>query len=337
VFAKLALTEIKLSLREPTVAIFALAFPLILLYLLLNSFGTQPDPDFSGVNSADYYVPAYIAGTIAATGLIAIPVHLSAYRERGILRRFRASGIAPRSVLIAQILVASLIVGVGVVVMVALGNASFALSAPASWTTVIGGFVVATVVFCAVGVALASLLPSARASQAVGLVLFFGMFFISGGGPPRGNSARWNRASGRRASVVIRGPPSPGRLVARGVGRRVGRGVGVSSYRCGRRGASRSAQRVVVLCGSHICVSISGSPVASHRSNNAQQKHSARQQASVAQDLVKPRSCRYGWSFIARNKKDCCDQKECGANRGQQNPVEKGAQYAAAVLVHHIA
>ena len=37
--AKLTWTEIKLGLREPTVAVFALAFPLILLYLLLNSFG----------------------------------------------------------------------------------------------------------------------------------------------------------------------------------------------------------------------------------------------------------------------------------------------------------
>ena len=48
--AKLTWTEIKLGLREPTVAIFALAFPLILLYLLLNSFGTLPDPDFGGVS-----------------------------------------------------------------------------------------------------------------------------------------------------------------------------------------------------------------------------------------------------------------------------------------------
>lgn len=46
--AKLTWTEIKLGLREPTVAVFALAFPLILLYLLLNSFGTLPDPDFGG-------------------------------------------------------------------------------------------------------------------------------------------------------------------------------------------------------------------------------------------------------------------------------------------------
>lgn len=183
-FAKLAWTETKLSLREPTVAIFALAFPLILLYLLLNSFGTQPDADFSGVNSADYYVPAYLIGTIAATGLIAIPVHLAAYRERGVLRRLRASGIAPGSVLIAQILVAALLVTIGAAIMVGLGDASFQLSSPSSWPTVIGGFALATVTFCALGVALSTLLPTARAAQAVGLLLFFGMFFISGGGPP---------------------------------------------------------------------------------------------------------------------------------------------------------
>jgi ABC-2 type transport system permease protein len=184
VTAKLTWTEIKLGLREPTVAIFALAFPLILLYLLLNSFGTLPDPDFGGVSPADYYVPAYAAGSIAATGLIAIPVHLAAYRERGVLRRLRASGIAAWPVLAAQTLVAALIVTVGSAVMVALGDASYELTTPASWPVVVAGFALATATFCAVGVALASLLPSARAAQVVGLLLFFAMFFISGGGPP---------------------------------------------------------------------------------------------------------------------------------------------------------
>ncbi len=46
------------------------------------------------------------------------------------------------------------------------------------------GFLLATATFCAVGVALASVLPTARAAQVVGLLLFFAMFFISGGGPP---------------------------------------------------------------------------------------------------------------------------------------------------------
>lgn len=184
-FAQLAWTETKLSLREPTVAVFALAFPLILLYLLLNSFGTQPDPDFSGVNTADYYVPAYIAGTIAALGLIAIPVHLAAYRERGVLRRLRASGISPGSVLVAQTIVSALIVVMAGMVMVVLGNASYELSSPSSWIAVVGGTTLTTVTFCAIGVAMSSLLGSARAAQAIGLLLFFGMFFISGGGPPK--------------------------------------------------------------------------------------------------------------------------------------------------------
>jgi len=185
-FAKLAWTEIKLGLREPTVMVFAIAFPLILLYLLLNSFGTLPDPDFAGVSPADYYVPAYAVGSVVATGLIALPVHLAAYRERGVLRRLRASGIAPWSVLIAQTLVAALIVTAGAAIMIALGTASFQLSAPTSWTVVVGGFALATATFCAVGVALSSLLPTARAAQVIGLLLFFSMFFISGGGPPEG-------------------------------------------------------------------------------------------------------------------------------------------------------
>jgi ABC-2 type transport system permease protein len=171
--AKLTWTEIKLGLREPTVAVFALAFPLILLYLLLNSFGTLPDPDFGGVSPADWYVPAYVAGSIAATGLIAIPVHLAAYRERGVLRRLRASGIAAWPVLAAQTLVAGLIVTVGSAVLVALGNASYELSTPGSWVVVGAGLLLATATFCAVGVALASVLPTARAAQVVGLLLFF--------------------------------------------------------------------------------------------------------------------------------------------------------------------
>src|SRR5918994_385460 len=137
-----------------------------------------------GVAPADCYVPAYAIGSIAATGLIAIPVHLAAYRERGVLRRLRASGIAAWPVLAAQTLVAALIVTVGSAVMVALGDASYELSTPASPVVVAAGFLLATATFCAIGVALASLLPTARAAQVVGLLLFFAMFFISGGGPP---------------------------------------------------------------------------------------------------------------------------------------------------------
>src|SRR4029079_15756039 len=42
------------------------------------------------------------------------------------------------------------------------------------------------VAFAGLGTLLGSLLPSARAAQGIGLVLFFGTFFLVGGGPPPG-------------------------------------------------------------------------------------------------------------------------------------------------------
>jgi ABC-2 type transport system permease protein len=47
----------------------------------------------SGVGGRNYYVPAYVGLVAASIGLIGLPVHLAAYRERGVLRRFRASNV----------------------------------------------------------------------------------------------------------------------------------------------------------------------------------------------------------------------------------------------------
>ena len=51
---------------------------------------------------------------------------------------------------------------IGAVLMIALGGASYDLSSPASWALVVGAFAVTTLKFCALGVALASVLPTAE-------------------------------------------------------------------------------------------------------------------------------------------------------------------------------
>lgn len=184
-------TEIRLALREPVTLVVTLAFPLLLLVVLLAVFGNQPDEAFGGVGGTDFYVPAYAAAVIAATGLIAVPVHLAAYAEQGVLRRFDASGVSRWLVLAAQVVVALVVVGVGSVSMVAVGLAAYDLSVPVDVAGVAVAFVVATVAFTALGVLLAALLPSVRAVQASGLFAFFGMFFIAGGGPPRALLPDW--------------------------------------------------------------------------------------------------------------------------------------------------
>lgn len=46
------------------------------------------------------------------------------------------------------------------------------------------GFAVGVVAFAALGLFLGSMISTARAAQGVGLLMFFGTFFLVGGGPP---------------------------------------------------------------------------------------------------------------------------------------------------------
>jgi ABC-2 type transport system permease protein len=184
VIAHVVWTEIKLLTREPLTLLVGLLFPIMLMVLLVGSFGNDADPDFGGIGGTDFYVPVYAAATIAVMGLLGIPTHLASYRQTGVLRRFRAAGLSAPTVMAAQLGVMALLVAVGVGAMLAIGFAGYGLAAPASVPGVVLGFVAGTLAFAAIGLLLGSLLPTPRAAQGLGLLLFFGLFFIAGGGPP---------------------------------------------------------------------------------------------------------------------------------------------------------
>ncbi|MGC4814806.1 ABC transporter permease [Micromonospora sp. DT228] len=182
--ARIVWTEIKLLGREPITLLMGLAFPALLLVLLAGSFGNEPDPEMGGIGGVDFYVPVYAAAAIAVMGFLGVPTHLAAYRERGVLRRFRAAGVSAWPLAGAQIIVTALMAAVAAALMIAIGFGGYDLNAPSSTLGVLAGFLVGTLAFAALGVLLGTLLPTARAAQGVGLLLFFGLFFIAGGGPP---------------------------------------------------------------------------------------------------------------------------------------------------------
>jgi ABC-2 type transport system permease protein len=186
---KMTWVEVKLLVREPLTLIFTFAFPLLVLLVLGQVFGNTPDPQqpevFRNVGPMDYYLPGYIGLSIAAIGLIALPVHLASYRERGVLKRLRASGISARTVVGAQAIVAALAAFAGATTLVIVGFAVHHVHAPESLLGVLLGFVASLACFAAIGVLLGAVMPSARAAQGIGLMLFFAMMFLSGTDGPR--------------------------------------------------------------------------------------------------------------------------------------------------------
>jgi ABC-2 type transport system permease protein len=79
--------------------------------------------------------------------LIGLPVHLASYRERGVLRRFQAARMPAR--------------------------VSYHVHWPVSWWGMGLAMILGTMTFAAIGVFLGAVLPTARAAQGVGVLLWF--------------------------------------------------------------------------------------------------------------------------------------------------------------------
>ena len=186
--ALVALTwiEVKLFAREPLTVVFVLALPLIVLYVLNGVFGNQPSPDvYEGLGAIDFYTPAYVGLVVATVGVLSLPVHLAGYREQGVLRRFRASALPTSAIVGAHVGVAVLMGTTGAVLAVALSALAYDGALPADWVGVLGAFLLATLAFAALGAVLGLLLPTARAAQGLGVLLFFVFLMLGGAGPPR--------------------------------------------------------------------------------------------------------------------------------------------------------
>jgi len=181
---ELVRTEIRLLLREPVVLVVALLFPMLMMALLLASFGDNDSEAFLGLGGATFYVTSYLAATVAAMGFMGTPTHVAAYRAGGVLRRFRAAGVPAAGIVLSQMAVTAVLSVAGAGIMLAMAGAGWDLEAPDSAAGVVLGFADGVAAFAAAGVLLGTLLPTARAAQGLGLVLFFGTFFLVGGGPP---------------------------------------------------------------------------------------------------------------------------------------------------------
>jgi ABC-2 type transport system permease protein len=186
--------EFRLFVREPFSIVFVLAFPLMMMMLLAAVFGNdQADAHdvengmlvWRGVTPANYYTAASVAVIIAALGLMTLPINLAGYRERGILRRLRASSVSAWILVSAQLTLALLTFAAGALLMGLVAWLAYDAMLPKDAIGVVVALLLGTAAFGGIGLLLATVVRSSRSAQGIGLLLFFGMWLISGTAPPR--------------------------------------------------------------------------------------------------------------------------------------------------------
>jgi ABC-2 type transport system permease protein len=156
------------------------------MLILAGVFGSRPDEGYDWKKPDEYYVAAAIGVPVIALALVGLPVALASYRERGILRRYEAFGISTAKVIAAQALVTCALVAAGGAIVLAVAAPTYGIPHVVHpWQTALG-FAAGTLTLVALGVAIGLAAPSARSAQAIGLLAFFPLYLLGGGGPPRG-------------------------------------------------------------------------------------------------------------------------------------------------------
>ena len=182
---KLTWIEFKLQFREPVGIFFTLAFPLLLLAIFGSVFGNDSETFLSGFGQIDLSMAGYMAMIIGTIGMLGLPITLSNYREKGILRRLRATPLQSGTILWSQVIVQVFMAGLGILLLVGMGRLFFGLRMPEGNLMLIPAIILSAFSFFAIGFALAGVMPTARTAQAVGMALFYPMLFLSGAAMPR--------------------------------------------------------------------------------------------------------------------------------------------------------
>jgi len=174
--------EQKIFWRSREAAVFIFVFPLLLYTLLGAVYGD----DIDGVPAVDVLLAGLFGYGAANTALGGLAITLVIRREAGVLKRLRATPLAPSVYLTAVLLSTLVTFALQSVALLGLGGVLFDASMPANRLGFAGAIVLGVASFAGLGLAAAAVIRSAEGVSAVVNVVILPMAFLSGSfGPTR--------------------------------------------------------------------------------------------------------------------------------------------------------
>ena len=101
-FGTLLKHELKLNIRNMNMVIFAVILPLVVLIILGFVYGAKPAAEGASYTFLEQSIGALCTISICASGLMGLPLVVSEYRERKILKRFQVTPVSPAKLLAVE-------------------------------------------------------------------------------------------------------------------------------------------------------------------------------------------------------------------------------------------
>ncbi len=177
-------TEMKLAVREFSGVLFGILLPMGIMVLLGIIFGSKPAFPGAEYSLIQQAFPGVMAVGICATGLMGLPLTMSAYREKKILKRFKVTPTSPATMLTAQVMTSIVFAAVSSLLVWLVAKLFFDYSMTGSPVKFIGAYLLVLSSIYAIGMVITSVSKNMKTANLLCSLIYFPMFFLSGGTIP---------------------------------------------------------------------------------------------------------------------------------------------------------
>lgn len=173
-------TEFKLSLRGMDMIIFAVGFPIIVVAILGMIYGAKPAFEGAQYSFLEQNFGAVASIGICAAGVMGLPLVLSDYRHKKILKRLKVTPVSPSMLLFVQVIVNFVYSVLSLIAVYLVSTLFFGFSIRGSLLGFLGAYGLVLLSIYSLGMMVASVSPNIKTSNILCSVLYFPMLFFSG-------------------------------------------------------------------------------------------------------------------------------------------------------------
>lgn len=179
-FRILLMNELKMSLRGMDMLIFAVIMPIVVLVILGVVFGQKPAFEGAEYSFLDQSFGALCSIAICAGGVMGLPLVISDYRSKQILKRYRVTPIKPGLVLIVEAAMYGIYAVTSLLSLFLVAACFFGFKMRGSFGVFLLGYLLVMVSMFSIGIMVGGIAKNSKIAGVIASVLYFPMLIFSG-------------------------------------------------------------------------------------------------------------------------------------------------------------
>ncbi len=179
-FRTMLKTELKLSLRGMDMFIFAICVPLVVLVILGIIYGNKPAFEGAEYSFLEQSFGALATISICAGGVMGLPLVVSDYRNKKILKRFKVTPVSPSIILLVQVVIYTLYAVVSLILLYLAATIFFGYQLQGSLLHFLGGYILVILSMFSIGMMVGGIALNIKIASVIASVLYFPMLILSG-------------------------------------------------------------------------------------------------------------------------------------------------------------